>query len=95
MTSGAAPRVWLSADGCLADAHGGQHNRCRRPAKTSRTFARSIDIELRTCVLAGEITKLAIERRLLKCMGKTPENTMASALYTEVRKKAATTVFIK
>jgi hypothetical protein len=44
---------------------------------------------------AGEITKLAIERKLLKCTGKTPENTMASALYTEVRKKAATTVFIK
>ncbi|PNH12181.1 hypothetical protein TSOC_000915 [Tetrabaena socialis] len=44
---------------------------------------------------SGEITKLAIERKLLKCMGKTPENTMASALYTEVRKKASTTVFIK
>ncbi|GLI60954.1 hypothetical protein VaNZ11_003206, partial [Volvox africanus] len=44
---------------------------------------------------SGEITKLAMERRLLRCMGKTPENTMASALYTEVRKKANTTVFIK
>ncbi|GIL94831.1 hypothetical protein Vretimale_997 [Volvox reticuliferus] len=44
---------------------------------------------------SGEITKLAMERRLLRCTGKTPENTMASALYTEVRKKANTTVFIK
>ncbi|GLC41420.1 hypothetical protein PLESTM_001194100 [Pleodorina starrii] len=44
---------------------------------------------------SGEITKLAMERKLLRCMGKTPENTMASALYTEVRKKASTTVFIK
>ncbi|GFR48405.1 hypothetical protein Agub_g10299 [Astrephomene gubernaculifera] len=44
---------------------------------------------------SGEITKLAMERKLLKCTGKTPENTMASALYTEVRKKAHTTVFIK
>ncbi|EFJ51231.1 hypothetical protein VOLCADRAFT_88101 [Volvox carteri f. nagariensis] len=44
---------------------------------------------------SGEITKLAIDRKLLRCMGKTPENTMASALYTEVRKKAHTTVFIK
>lgn len=44
---------------------------------------------------SGEITKLAVERKLLRCTGKTPENTMASALYTEVRKKAGTTVFIK
>ena len=46
------------------------------------------------CCAAGEITKLAVERKLLRCTGKTPENTMASALYTEVRKKAGTTVFI-
>ena len=44
---------------------------------------------------SGEITKLALERRLIKCSGKTPENTMASALYTEVRKRPLQTSFIK
>lgn len=44
---------------------------------------------------SGEITKLSLERKLIKCTGKTPENTMASALYTEVRKRPLQTTFIK
>ena len=36
----------------------------------------------------GDITKVALERKLVKCQGKTPENTMASALYTDVRPRA-------
>lgn len=43
----------------------------------------------------GEITKLALERKLVKCQGKTPENTMASALYTDVRKRGNYSPFIK
>lgn len=34
-----------------------------------------------------EICKVAIERGLIKCSGKTPEATMASALYTDVKRK--------
>ncbi|MEW5310217.1 MAG: hypothetical protein WDW38_002034 [Sanguina aurantia] len=44
---------------------------------------------------SGDITKRAQERRLLKVTGLTPENTMASALYTDVRKRPTTTPFIK
>ncbi len=44
---------------------------------------------------AGEIAKLALERGLIRCQGKTPENTMASALYTEVRKRNTKSMFIK
>lgn len=43
----------------------------------------------------GEITKVALERRLVRCQGKTPENTMASALYTDVRKRGSSSPFIK
>lgn len=43
----------------------------------------------------GEITKLALDRKLVRCQGKTPENTMASALYTDVRKRGQYSPFIK
>lgn len=43
----------------------------------------------------GELTKVALERGFIKCQGKTPENTMASALYTDVRRKGAKSLFIK
>jgi hypothetical protein len=44
---------------------------------------------------AGEITKIALERKLVKATGKTPENTMASALYTDVRKRGSNSPFFK
>jgi hypothetical protein len=39
--------------------------------------------------------RLALERSLINCQGKTPEATMASALYTDVRKKGQASVFIR
>ncbi len=35
------------------------------------------------------ITKLAFERGLVSCQGKTPDATMASALNTDVKKASA------
>ena len=43
----------------------------------------------------GEICRLALSRGLIRCQGKTPEATMASALYTDVKRKEAMSVFIR
>ena len=44
---------------------------------------------------AGEIAKVAMKRGLITCQGKTPEATMASALYTDVKRKESTSIFIR
>ena len=43
----------------------------------------------------GEICRIAIQRSLIKCQGKTPEATMASALYTDVKRKGEASVFTR
>ncbi|KAG1676555.1 hypothetical protein FOA52_000098 [Chlamydomonas sp. UWO 241] len=49
----------------------------------------------RKLMTTGEITKVALERKLIQCQGKTPEATMASALYTDVKRKLTTSVFTR
>lgn len=39
--------------------------------------------------------RLAMDLGLLKCQGKTPEATMASALYTDVKRKLSKSVFTR
>jgi hypothetical protein len=39
--------------------------------------------------------RLALEWNLLSCSGKTPEATMASALYGDIKRKESTSVFIR
>ncbi len=39
--------------------------------------------------------RLAVEMGLLKCQGKTPEATMASALYTDVKRKLQKSLFTR
>ena len=41
------------------------------------------------------IRRVALERGHIKCQGKTPEATMASALYTDVKRKHAKSVFTR
>jgi len=43
----------------------------------------------------GEIARLALQRGFIRCQGKTPEATMASALYTDVKKKGSSSVFTR
>ena len=43
----------------------------------------------------GDIAKVALQRGLIKCQGKTPEATMASALYTDVKRKEGHSIFIR
>ena len=43
----------------------------------------------------GEISKLALEWGLLKCSGKTPEATMASSLYSDIKRHNTAAVFIR
>ena len=43
----------------------------------------------------GEICKLALEWGLLKCTGKTPEATMASSLYSDIKRNDNTSIFIR
>jgi hypothetical protein len=43
----------------------------------------------------GEICKLALEWGLLKCSGKTPEATMASSLYGDIKRNDGTSLFFR
>jgi HB1, ASXL, restriction endonuclease HTH domain len=43
----------------------------------------------------GEICKLALEWGLLKCSGKTPEATMASSLYGDIKKNHGASLFFR
>ncbi|GAB4823425.1 hypothetical protein N2152v2_010471 [Parachlorella kessleri] len=43
----------------------------------------------------GEIARLALKRGLIKCSGKTPEATMASALYTDIKRREGQSIFIR
>ncbi|KAK9820280.1 hypothetical protein WJX72_008553 [[Myrmecia] bisecta] len=49
----------------------------------------------RRLMTTGEITKVALDRALINCQGKTPEATMASALYTDVKRKGDQSVFTR
>lgn len=49
----------------------------------------------RRLLSTGDITKIALDRGFLQVQGKTPDATMASALYTDVRKKADASIFIR
>ncbi|GFR40076.1 hypothetical protein Agub_g620 [Astrephomene gubernaculifera] len=49
----------------------------------------------RKLMTTGDITRLAVEMGLLKCQGKTPEATMASALYTDVKRKLHKSLFTR
>ena len=41
------------------------------------------------------LCRLALERQHIKCQGRTPEATMASALYTDVKRKGNKSVFTR
>jgi len=43
----------------------------------------------------GEIARLALRRGLVRCTGKTPEATMASALYTDIKRKEDHSLFVR
>lgn len=49
----------------------------------------------RRLMSTGDIAKVALQRGLIKCQGKTPEATMASALYTDVKRKEGHSIFIR
>ncbi|KAL6773939.1 hypothetical protein ACKKBG_A23130 [Auxenochlorella protothecoides x Auxenochlorella symbiontica] len=49
----------------------------------------------RRLMSTGEIARLALARRLVRCTGKTPEATMASALYTDIKRREGRSVFIR
>lgn len=41
------------------------------------------------------LCRVALEKELINCQGKTPDATMASALYTDVKRKPETSVFTR
>ncbi|DBA68284.1 hypothetical protein WJX79_001596 [Trebouxia sp. C0005] len=49
----------------------------------------------RRLMTTGDITKVALEMELINCQGKTPDATMASALYTDVKRKLHLSVFTR
>lgn len=44
---------------------------------------------------AGDIARMAIRYNYISCQGKTPEATMASALYTDIKRKETASIFIR
>ena len=69
------------------------------PAKCSGGIFKAAAIEVlrqeMRLMTTGEIAKLALKRNLIKCSGKTPEATMASALYTDVKKRESKSAFVR
>jgi hypothetical protein len=69
------------------------------PAKCSGGIFKAAAIEVlrqeMRLMTTGEIAKLALKRNLIKCSGKTPEATMASALYTDVKKREYKSAFVR
>lgn len=49
----------------------------------------------RKLMSTGDICRVALERGLLQAKGKTPEATMASALYTDVKRKERNSIFTR
>ena len=46
-------------------------------------------------VMTELVCRLALEMELINCQGKTPDATMASALYTDVKRKVHLSVFTR
>ena len=72
--------------------------RAGRPAPAGGIF-KSAAVEVlrreRRLMPTGEICRLALEWGLLACSGKTPEATMASALYGDIKRKDRKSIFIR
>ena len=49
----------------------------------------------RRLMTTGEICRLALEWGLLQCSGKTPEATMASSLYGDIKRRDRQSIFIR
>ena len=69
-------------------------SRYRDPAGADRAGA---PLSKPVQMIAGEVAKLALARGYINVLGKTPEATMASAMYTDVKRKGAegTSTFIR
>ena len=52
-------------------------------------------VSSKTLNAAGEIARLAMKRGLINCNGKTPDATMASALYTDLKRRDVNSIFIR
>ncbi len=50
---------------------------------------------MRRCGVVGEIARLAMKRGLINCNGKTPDATMASALYTDLKRRDVNSIFVR
>ena len=61
------------------------------------THARHLTLQqaITRCGGAGEIARLAMKRGLINCNGKTPDATMASALYTDLKRRDVNSIFIR
>ncbi|KAL4443780.1 hypothetical protein ABPG75_011517 [Micractinium tetrahymenae] len=60
-----------------------------------KTAAVEVLRRTRRLMTTGEICRLALEWGLLSCQGKTPEATMASALYGDIKRKGGPSLFIR
>ncbi len=62
---------------------------------TFKDAAYQILREVRTPLTAKEITKIAIEKNLIKTSGKTPVATMGARIYMDIKRKGTNSLFMK
>lgn len=69
-----------------------------RPLRSGGVF-KSAAVEVlrrqQTLLSTGEICRLALEWGLLRCSGKTPEATMASCLYSDIKRYDTDSLFVR
>ena len=88
--------TYLKADSLHVDSTCCQRSCCIIPTSPGQLCHYTI----RSCPLsapmsAGEIARLALARGFIRVQGKTPEATMASALYTDVKRKGGEGTFVR
>ena len=78
---------------------GAKGGRKRKPRSTGGGIFKRAAVRVLTeegrLMTTGDITKVALQRGYISRTGKTPEATMASALYSEIKRRATDTVFVR
>ena len=92
--------ILANGSGRLVSTAGGSRKKVSGNSKGSgggifKAAAISILRQEGRLMTTGEIARLALKRHLIKCSGKTPEATMASALYTDIKRKEGESTFIR
>ncbi len=81
-------------------APGGSGKKRKHPSRTTgggifKAAAVQVLRDEARLMTTGEITKVALQRGYISGSGKTPDATMASALYTDIKRRSGETAFVR